>query len=71
MDHKHSGTSSVTPQERHSGRDGEILAQGKVVHEAARKRRPDPWPGGERDWSRIDEVILNPNTDRQASEANR
>jgi len=64
-EHQHSGIRFVTPAQRHSGADREILRKREEVYAAAKKRRPNRWSGATRDWSRIEEVRLNkaPNKD--------
>jgi len=59
-EHQHSGIRFVTPDERHSGADVEILKKRERVYAAARARHPERWTGRTRDWSRIEEVRLNP-----------
>ena len=58
--HRHSAIRFVTPDERHSGKDAEILAKRDAVYAAARERRPDRWTGNTRDWTPIESVVLNP-----------
>ena len=57
--HLHSGIKFVTPSDRHSGRDKEILARRKVVYETAKLRNPNRWSGRTRDWKFIEKVNLN------------
>ena len=59
-DHRHSQIRYVTPQERHEGRDVAILAQRQQVYADARQRHPHRWSAGTRNWSRIEQVTLNP-----------
>jgi transposase InsO family protein len=59
-EHLHSGIRFVTPEDRHKGREGEILAQRERVYEAARSRRPDRWTRATRNWAPIEVVRLNP-----------
>jgi transposase InsO family protein len=59
-EHRHSAIRFVTPNERHSGRDVEILAQRAELYAAARERRPERWTGSTRDWTPVREVVLNP-----------
>jgi Transposase and inactivated derivatives len=66
--HCHSGIRFVTPQQRHSGNDGAILAQRQAVYEQARARHPERWSGPIRNWKPITEVWLNPSpSDRRIS----
>lgn len=58
--HRHSGIKFVTPHERHSGADIEILKQREALYAAAKANRPERWSGKTRDWSRPDVVMLNP-----------
>ena len=59
-EHLHSAIRFVTPDDRHEGRDGEVLAKRKRVWESARKRRPERWSGSTRDWTPVGAVLLNP-----------
>lgn len=63
-EHLHSAIRFVTPADRHSGRELEILAYRKRVYEAARTRNPERWSGDVRDWEPIREVVLNPDEER-------
>ncbi len=60
--HLHSSIRFVTPEDRHTGRDVEILAARQAVYKAARTERPDRWSGAARNWAQIAEVKLNPET---------
>ena len=60
-EHRHSGITFVTPDERHRGLDVEILENRKAVYAEAKRRHPERWTGTTRDWSRVEEVRLNPN----------
>ena len=62
--HLHSGIRFVTPEDRHSGRDVEILRRRKRVYEQARARHPERWSGNTRNWNQIKEVVLNPDNQR-------
>lgn len=65
--HLHSAIDFVTPSSRHDGRDMPILAARAKLYRAARRRRPDRWTRGVRDWTRVAKVALNPErTDRMA-----
>lgn len=59
-EHLHSGIKFVTPNQRHSGLDKEILAKRQQVNDAAKLNNPSRWSGKSRDWSMINEVNLNP-----------
>jgi len=58
----------VTPNQRHQGRDKEILEKRKAVYEAAKERNPERWSGKIRDWSPVTEVWLNPPKEARAEE---
>jgi len=68
-EHQHSGISFVTPDERHRGLDVQILKNREAVYAAARARHPERWTGKTRNWSRADEVRLNPNPEAAESTA--
>lgn len=59
--HQHSAIRFVTPDDRHSRRDIEILECRKTVYEQARARNPERWSRNTRNWNPIKEVVLNPN----------
>ncbi|WP_152569104.1 IS3 family transposase [Pseudoalteromonas sp. ND6B] len=59
-EHLHSGIKFVTPNQRHSGLDKEILAKRQQVNDAAKLNNPSRWSGKSRDWSMINEINLNP-----------
>ena len=59
-EHQHSGIRFVTPDERHSGADVETLKKRECVYAAAKAQHPERWTRRTRDWSRIEEVRLNP-----------
>jgi putative transposase len=59
-EHRHSAIRFVTPDQRHTGLDGPLLAQRKAVYEDARRKHPQRWSGATRNWQRIAAVHLNP-----------
>jgi putative transposase len=59
--HCHSKISMVTPAQRHSGEDIEILKKRHELYEQARVKTPNRWSGKVRNWNRIEQVILSPN----------
>jgi len=65
----HSAIKFVTPYQRHTGQDVEILAKRDKVYKAARQLRPERWSRGTRDWTRINKVALNP-TDEMRNVSN-
>lgn len=56
----HSGIKFVTPHQRHTGKDVEILSKRDEVYKAARQKKPERWSGETKDWIRTDQVALNP-----------
>jgi len=58
--HKHRGINYVTPHQRHTGQDIEILAKRHAVYQKARERHPQRWSRDTRNWSRVGTVWLNP-----------
>lgn len=65
-EHRHSGISFVTPDQRHGLLDASLLQARHEVYEAARQRHPNRWSKHTRDWSRKDRVHLNPDTPEAA-----
>lgn len=59
-EHKHSAIGFVTPDQRHSGEDAAVLAKRCKVYEAARRKHPERWSRGTRQWDSPQEVYLNP-----------
>ena len=59
-EHLHSAIRFVTPEDRHYGRDQDILKQRHRVYEQARRRHPNRWSGSTRNWDPVREVRLNP-----------
>jgi transposase InsO family protein len=59
-EHLHSSIRFLTPEDRHSGRELEILELRRQVYEQARARHPERWSGNARNWNPIKEVSLNP-----------
>lgn len=58
--HLHSGIKFVTPASRHSGHDQKILEQRNKVYQEAKTKNPNRWSGGTRNWSKVNQVYLNP-----------
>jgi putative transposase len=59
-EHRHSAIRFVTPDERHHGREQELLAQRHALYERARLANPERWTGSTRNWSPVGLVVLNP-----------
>jgi putative transposase len=58
--HLHSAIQFVTPEDRHYGRETEILANRCRVYEKARRQNPERWSGSVRNWEPVKTVYLNP-----------
>ena len=58
--HLHSAIGYVTPDDRHSGRDIELLQKRRDLYQLARERNPRRWTGPPRKWNRPAIVTLNP-----------
>lgn len=58
--HLHSALAFVTPAQRHSGTDREILERRRQVYAQARERHPLRWKSEQRQWEAPGEVWLNP-----------
>lgn len=59
-EHRHSGIRFVTPDERHHGRENDVLANRVRVYERARRRHPNRWTCRTRNWTAAPAVFLNP-----------
>lgn len=57
-EHRHSGIKFVTPDERHSGQDAQVLEARRLVFESARRRHPERWTGAVRDCTPVGPVRL-------------
>jgi len=57
---RHSALKFVTPLERHTGADLEILANRDVLYRASKEKHPERWSGKTRNWERSKSVTLNP-----------
>lgn len=58
--HRHSAIRFVTPDDRHLGRESQLLAQRDELYQHARRRHPARWRGNTRDWTPAGPVRLNP-----------
>ena len=67
-EHRHSGIRFVTPDERHDGREKVVLANRVRVYERARRRHPNRWSQGTRNWTPAPAVFLNPKRDQETIE---
>ena len=58
--HLHSAIRFVAPDDRHYGREENILANRRQVYEKARCRHPNRWSRHTRNWNPVHLVWLNP-----------
>lgn len=70
-EHRHSGIKFTTPQERHTGRDIEILANRILVYKQAKLSNPLRWSGSIKNWDHIEAVYLNPEKGKTEIKENR
>jgi transposase InsO family protein len=59
-EHRHSSIRYVTPDERHFGVEKAVLASRHALYEQVRRRKPERWSGGTRNWAPVGLVVLNP-----------
>ncbi len=57
-EHLHSSIHFVTPEDRHTGRDTEILKKRHLVYQMAKSNHPERWSGNTRNWNPVTEVYL-------------
>jgi putative transposase len=62
-----SGVLRFLAGQRHRGEDSQLLSQRKSVYEAAKMQHPHRWSGATRNWSRQEEVWLNPERETRAA----
>ena len=58
--HRHSALKFVTPGQRHRGEDAALLNQRAELYAVAKGRNPERWSGSIRNWTRPEEITLNP-----------
>ena len=63
--HRHSGIRFVTPDQKHSGDEVEILKKREEVYEESKTTNPNRWSGRTRNWQPVSVVVLNPQTHNQ------
>ena len=59
-EHLHSGVNYVTPNDRHQGKDSEILTNRREVYAEAMAKNPNRWRRGLKKWQYQSVVYLNP-----------
>jgi transposase InsO family protein len=66
--HLHSSISFTTPDDRHYGRDKNILRRRHDIYEKARQQKPQRWSRSTRNWDQIEIVRLNPECENSAGQ---
>jgi len=67
-EHLHSAIKFITPEQRHAGKDDEILGLRKEVYQQAKLTNPNRWSNEIRNWDAIKGVYLNPESQKIESE---
>lgn len=67
-EHKHSSLKYVTPHQRHTSEDINLLKKRANVYEKAKKKHPERWSKEIRNWCHEKVVWLNPSQTSNASE---
>jgi transposase InsO family protein len=57
-EHRHSKIGFVTPQQRHSGKDIEILKERENTYKKARNKHPERWTKNTRKWEHKKVIVL-------------
>ena len=66
-EHRHSAIRYVTPDERHLGRERDVLARRDAVYKRAQRAHPERWTRETRNWTPIGHVTLNPELDTEVA----
>jgi putative transposase len=69
FEHRHSGIRYVTPAQRHSGQDRDILRARHELYIKAKESTPSRWSGNTWDWTPVGAVTLNPERESVVSTA--
>jgi len=59
-EHLHSATRFVTPNDRHYGCEGQLLAKRHRIYQEAKQRTPNRWTRQTRNWKPVHLFMLNP-----------
>ena len=70
-EHRHSGIKFVTPEQRHTGKDIDVLENRKQVYMDAKARNPSRWSREIKNWDHIKEVKLNPEKSKSEVKENK
>lgn len=70
--HRHSGVKFVTPNQRHDGKDIELMTNRTALYELAKEKYPQRWKNrATRNWTPIKTVWLNPDHETRQSDQQR
>lgn len=59
-EHRHSGIGHITPNQKHAGKDVEILKKRRKTYEEAKRKNPERWIKDKiRDWKCTSTTVLN------------
>ena len=67
-EHKHSSLKYVTPHQRHTGDDINLLKKRANLYQQAKKKHPERWSKEARNWEHENVVWLNPSQTSEAPE---
>ena len=70
-EHRHSSIQFVTPEQRHTLNDIDLLKRRDVLYQNAKLQNPERWPGETRNWKRKNVVYLNPEKENKMEETQR
>lgn len=57
-EHRHSKIGYVTPMQKYTGKDKEIMAKRQKTYEEAKKKNPERWSKGTKKWKVVEEIFL-------------
>jgi len=58
--HRHSAINFVTPEQRHTGDEYQVLSKRQKLYEKAKSDHPSRWSGATRNWTPAGPVFINP-----------
>ena len=67
-EHLHSGLKFITPEQRHTGVDNEVMDNRRRVYQQAKEQHPERWSGNTRDWKLPTIVTLNANRKKRMAQ---
>jgi hypothetical protein len=64
-EHRHSSIKLVTPHQRHTSEDVDILAKRQALYKTKREENPNRWSGSSTNWQPAGNVLLNPDLNEE------